>query len=111
MNIEEAREYALSLSDEVTEELFAKEWISWRIGGKWFMLTQLDAEEPRIAVKLPPEVGAGLREHYDGVRPAYHMNKTHWNDLYLNLLDNDFVKEQITASFLLVSKSPKHLKR
>lgn len=108
MNIEEVRAFALGISPEVTEELFAEEWISWRIGGKWFMLMQLDAPEPRVAVKLPPETGLELRDQYSGVRPAYHMNKTHWNDLYLNELSDDFVKEQITASYKLVrSKLPK----
>lgn len=110
MNIEEVREYALNLNERVTEELFSENWICWRIGGKWFLLMQLDAPEPRIAVKLPPAIGTLLREQYDGVRPAYHMNKTHWNDLYLNLLDSELVKEQITASYqLVVSKLPKKL--
>lgn len=112
MNIEEVRTFALSLSADVTEELFAEEWISWRIGGKWFLLMQLDAPEPRVAVKLLPEVAIDLRERYDGVRPAYHMNKRHWSDLYLDQLDDQFVKQQITASFQLVySKLPQKQRR
>lgn len=108
MNIEDVREYTLSLNADITEELFAEQWIVWRIGGKWFLLMQLDAPEPHIAVKLPPDVGMELREHYEGVRPAYHMNKTHWNDLYLDLLDDDLVKQQIKTSFDLVrGKLPK----
>ena len=103
MNIEEVRSYALSLNEQVTEELFAEQWISWRIAGKWFLLMQLDAPEPRVAVKLPPATSITLREQYDGVRPAYHMNKTHWSDLYLHLLDDAFIKEQISASFHLVA--------
>ena len=110
MNVEEVRTYALSLSPDVTEDLFADEWISWRIGGKWFMLMQLDAPEPRVAVKLPPEVGLNLREQYSGVQPAYHMNKRHWNDLYLNQLSGCFVKEQIKASYnLVVGNLPKRM--
>ena len=103
MNIEQVREFALSLHPEVTEELFAEQWISWRIGGKWFLLMQLDAPEPRVAVKLPPEEGLELRVQYDGIRPAYHMNKTHWNDLYLNHLDDTLVRELITRSFHIVA--------
>ena len=111
MDIEEVREYALGLSHMVTEELFAEEWISWCIAGKWFLLMQLDAPEPRVAVKLPPEVGQELREKYEEVRPAYHMNKTHWSDLYLDALDEAFVKEQILASYqLVVSKLPKKVR-
>ena len=110
MNVEEVRNYALSLDENVTEELFAEQWVSWRIAGKWFLLMQLDTPEPRVAVKLPPATGVALREQYEGVRPAYHMNKTHWSDLYLNQLDNDFIKEQIKASYSLVASklSKKH---
>ena len=56
MNIEEVRQYALGLDAAVTEDEFAENWLSWRIGGKWFMLMQLDAPQPRVAVKLPPDV-------------------------------------------------------
>ena len=103
MNIEEVRAYALGLDENVTECLFAKQWISWRIAGKWFLLMQLDAPEPRIAVKLPPATNIRLREQYEGVRPAYHMNKTHWSDLFLNMLNDDFIKEQIDISFQLAT--------
>ncbi|MBO4874745.1 MAG: MmcQ/YjbR family DNA-binding protein [Bacteroidales bacterium] len=103
MNIEEVREFALSLHPEITEVLFAEQWISWRIFGKWFLLMQLDAPEPRVAVKLPPDEGAELRVQYDGVQPAYHMNKTHWNDLYLNQLDGALVRKLITRSFQVVA--------
>lgn len=103
MNIEEVRVFALSLHPEITEVLFAKQWISWRIFGKWFLLMQLDAPEPRVAVKLPPDEGAELRVQYDGVQSAYHMNKTHWNDLYLNQLDDTLVRKLITRSFQIVA--------
>lgn len=108
MNIEEVRDFALSLNEQVTERLFADRWLSWRICGKWFLLTELDVPEPWVCVKLEPEIGERLREHYEGVRPAYHMNKKNWNDLTLGLLDDGFVKEQIKASYdLVVSKLPK----
>jgi predicted DNA-binding protein (MmcQ/YjbR family) len=108
MNIEEVREYALSLNEQVTEDLFVRSWVSWRIAGKWFLLTNLDVPEPHVAVKMLPEVAIDLRERYEGVGPAIHMNKKNWSELYLNLLDDDFVKEQIKASYdLVVSKLPK----
>ena len=79
MNIEEVRDYALSMNEQVTELLFADRWLSWRICGKWFLLTELDTPEPWVAVKLRPEVG-----------------------------DDDFIREQIKASYdLVVSKLPK----
>lgn len=69
------------------------------------MLMQLDAPEPRVAVKLQPDVAAVLREQFEGITPAYHKNKTHWSDLYLERLDDNFVIHQIQASYnLVVSK-------
>ena len=110
MNIEEVREYALSLNEHVTEDLFVKSWVSWRITGKWFMLTNLDVPEPHVAVKMQPDVAIELRDRYEGVGPAIHMNKKNWSELYLNQLDDDFVKEQIRNSYnLVVSKLPKKL--
>ncbi|WP_409997024.1 MmcQ/YjbR family DNA-binding protein [Alloprevotella tannerae] len=45
------------------------------------------------------------REQFEGITPAYHMNKTHWSDLYLERLDDNFVMHQIQASYnLVVSK-------
>lgn len=111
MSIEDVRDYALTLGC-VTEELFAENWISFRIAGKWFLLIQLDAPEPRVAVKLPPETGSALREEFAGVQPAYHMNKVHWNDLYLDMLEDGFVREQIRRSYdLVVGKLPKTVRR
>lgn len=108
MNIEDVRYYALGLGN-VTEDMFAENWLSFRVGGKWFLLVWLESPEPRVAVKLPPEVGLELRERYSGVQPAYHMNKSHWNDLYLERLEDDFIREQIARSYRLVSDSlPKH---
>ena len=103
MDIEQVRVFALGLHPDVTEQLFAEQWVSWRIAGKWFLLMQLDAPEPRVAVKLPPERGIELRERFSGVLPAYHMNKTHWNDLMLNQLDRLTIEHLITESFNLVA--------
>ncbi len=108
MNIEEVRDYALNMNGQVTERLFADRWLSWRICGKWFLLTELDVPEPWGCGKLEPEVGERLREQYEGVRPAYHMNKKNWSDLVLSRLDDNFVREQIRNSYnLVVSKLPK----
>ena len=49
-----------------------------------------------------------LRRAFEGVTPAYHMNKTHWNTVYL---DSDVPREEIErmtlASFELTAKKPR----
>ena len=76
MDIEQVRLFALSLP-HTTEDLFVEELLSFRVGGKWFMLLWLNAPEPRVAVKLPPDEAEELRDNYAGITPAYHMNKRH----------------------------------
>ena len=79
MNIEEVRLYALSLPGTTEDQAYGADWVLFRIEGKIFLHIWLNAPEPTCAVKLPPEQGQTLRDHYDGIRPAYHLNKVHWN--------------------------------
>lgn len=83
----------------------------FRIEGKIFLHIWLNAPEPTCAVKLPPEQGQTLRDHYDCIRPAYHLNKVHWNDVFLDEIDGEMVKDLINQSYRLVlSKLPKRLR-
>ena len=113
MNIEQARIFALSQPYATEDMPFGDDWVVFRIGGKVFMHIQLDAPEPRIAIKLPPETGAELREHYDAVRPAWHMNKVHWNDIYLTAgeLTDPQIQSLIEKSYTIVrNKLPRKTK-
>lgn len=111
MDIEQVREYALSL-DGVTEDMpYGPDWLIFRIEGKIFLHIWLESPEPTCAVKLKPELGEQLREDYEGVRAAYHLNKQHWNDLYLDTLDDMLVKQWIRMSYNIVrSHLPKRLR-
>jgi len=111
MNIEDVREYALTLPGATEDMPYGPDWLIFRIEGKIFLHIWLEAPEPTCAVKLEPDFGEELREHYGGVQPAYHLNKTHWNDLYLDLIDEPLVRQWIEHSYLLVrSKLPKRLR-
>lgn len=100
MNIEEVREYALSLPMATEDMPYGPDWLIFRIGGKIFLHIWLESPEPTCAVKLPPEEGEELRESMGGaVRPAYHLNKTHWSDLMLEQVDDDVVSRLIRESY------------
>ena len=108
MNIEEIRTFALSLHPEVTEDLFTETALSIRIHGKWFVLIRLETDEPNIAVNMQPDVALELRERYDAIRPAYHMNKEHWSDLFVERLYDHVIKQLIRQSYTnIVQKLPK----
>jgi predicted DNA-binding protein (MmcQ/YjbR family) len=90
---------------------YGPDWLIFRIEGKIFLHIWLESPEPTCAVKLEPEFGQSLREHYEGVRPAYHLNKTHWNDIYLDVIDDELTKQWIRQSYeLVLSKLPKKLR-
>lgn len=108
MNIEDVREYALSMPGATEDQAYGADWVLFRIERKIFLHIWLDSPEPTCAVKLPPEQGQQLRDHYDGIRPAYHLNKVHWNDIYLDEIDDGMVKKLIKESYQLVlNKLPK----
>ena len=111
MNIEDVRNYALTLAGAQEDMPYGPDWVVFRIEGKIFMHIWLEAPEPTCAIKLEPDYGESMRERYHGVRPAYHLNKTHWNDIYLNSIDDTNVMQWINISYSLVlSKLPKRLR-
>lgn len=80
--LDDVEAFAKSLHPAVTADLFAEDWVSFRIAGKWFLVFDLTVVEPRIAVKLDPEYALDLRDRHPGIRPAWHMNKRHWSNVY-----------------------------
>lgn len=111
MNLEDVRRLALSLPATTEDQAYGPDWVLFRVGGRIFLHIYLGAPQPTCAVKLPPEQGQSLREHYEGVQPAYHLNKLHWNDLLLNQLDDDLVRQLLVQSYRLVAaRLPRRLR-
>ena len=102
MSVEDVREFALALPGTTEDMPYGPDWVVFRVGGKIFLHIWLEAPQPTCAVKLEPEVGQELRMHHAAVRPAYHLNKVHWNDLCLEMLDDELVKRCVTRSHRLV---------
>ena len=109
MNIEEVREYCVSLPYVEEDMPYGNDWVVFRIGGKIFLHIWLEAPIPTIAIKLLPERGEQLRDEYNAFTPAYHLNKKHWNDIFIeNTFPSDMIKGWIDESYNLVkSKLPK----
>lgn len=115
MNIEQVREYTLSIPGVTEDQPFGDDIITYRIEGKIFLCLWLGGGkhdmkdgEPRFALKLSPERNEELREHYPTVTPAWHWNRKHWSDVYYWQMDEDVVKPWIRESYdLVVSKLPK----
>ena len=82
--IDEFRMYCLDKT-AVTEELpFGPDTLVFKVAGKVFALCDI-AEFESVNLKCDPEYALELRERYPAsVKPGYHMNKKHWNTIYLD---------------------------
>jgi predicted DNA-binding protein (MmcQ/YjbR family) len=105
MNIEDVRNYCLSLKG-VTEEMpFGPSNVVFKVMGKMFLLLPLDKENLVLSVKNTPEKNSDLRARYSNVVGAYHMNKIHWINVFIDFsTNNDWIRELIFESYILVKK-------
>lgn len=103
MNIEEFRDYCLTLP-YVTEEFpFGPETLVYKVGGKMFALSSLDWEGFRINLKNTPEKNEELRADYDFIVGGYHMNKKHWNTVIVDFrMTKQLFLSLINESYQLV---------
>ena len=70
---------------------------------KWFGLIFEKNGELCINVKCPPDIIAVLKEQYEAVKPAWHMNKKHWCTILGNKIPEDVLKQIIKISFDITS--------
>ena len=76
----------------------------FKIGGKIFAISSLDAEPLTVSVKCDPELSETLRASYDSIVPGYHLNKRHWITITLNAeVDDEQVRKLIEDSYDLVT--------
>ena len=92
MNIEELFDYCLSVEGAEATTPFDASTIVMKVMGKMFAMIPTDADRLCITLKCDPEKAVKLREEYDCVVSAFHMNKTHWNTIYL---DGDMPEKEI----------------
>lgn len=105
MNIETLRDYCLRKKHVQETFPFGEDTLVFKVMDKIFLLTGLDQPD-RFNVKCEPERAISLREEYEEVRPGYHMNKTHWNTVFMNgRLSDPQLKAMIDHSYDLVVKS------
>ena len=108
MYLEELREYCIS-KKAVEEALpFDDNVLVFKVMGKIFALTSISSGD-RVNLKCEPIYATELREQFSEIQPGFHMNKKHWNTVFLNgNLDNKFIGQLIDHSYdLVVATLPK----
>lgn len=111
MNIEELREYCISKKGVSEGFPFDEVTLVFKVGGKMFALTNLDGE-PSVNLKCDPERAIELREQFSSIIPGYHMNKVHWNTIFMDgSMSDQLLKELVDHSYLLILDSLPKAKR
>lgn len=99
MNIEEAREYCLSLKN--VTECFPFDDVSL-----------VFKVEPCVSLKCSTDYVEDLRERYTAVEGAWHFNKKYWNTIYLDRdMPDSEIKHWIHHSYReVIAKLPKKIR-
>lgn len=111
MNVEELRAYCMAKKGTTESFPFDSETLVIKVMGKMFALIPLE-RSATIALKCDPERAIELREQWDEITGAYHMNKTHWNTVVTNgRLSRSLLCELIDHSYDLIVGSLKKADR
>lgn len=111
MNIEEVREYCLSLPLVTEDMAFGEDHLLFRVCDKIFGCLSLHGDN-NFVVKCQPDFALELRDEYSDILPAFHWNKKYWNQFQLDgSLEPEFIKSLIRNSYCeVVAKLPRRLK-
>ncbi|TQK44524.1 putative DNA-binding protein (MmcQ/YjbR family) [Streptomyces sp. SLBN-118] len=108
MKAQELRAFCLEFNAAVEEFPFGPETSVFKVQGKLFALSALDAEPLKVNLKCEPEIAVQLRADHAAIAPGYHMNKRHWNTVTVGELPDRLVRELIEDSYdLVVAGLPK----
>jgi predicted DNA-binding protein (MmcQ/YjbR family) len=112
MNVEDFRFYCINKVGVTEEFPFDESTLVFKVMGKMFALSPLNEVEASANLKCDPDKAIELREIYPDIIPGYHMNKKHWNTIFLEReIDDSMIRELIDHSYeLVVAKLSKKLK-
>ncbi|MFE5680150.1 MmcQ/YjbR family DNA-binding protein [Streptomyces erythrochromogenes] len=96
------REFCLGFNAAVEEFPFTPETSVFKVKGKVFALSALDAEPLKVNLKCEPELAVRLREEHGAIVPGYHMNKRHWNTVTVGGIPDAMLRELVEDSYDLV---------
>ena len=111
MNVEEFREYCLSLKG-VEEKMpfvnvadrYSRDVLCFYVGDKWFCFVNVVVFD-FCCIKCDPVESGELQACYMGVKPGWHMNKRHWISVYFNRdVSDEMVRKLVKKSYDMVVK-------
>lgn len=108
MTPDQLRAFCLEFNDATEEFPFGPDVSVFKVAGKMFALSWLEADPLTVNLKCDPDDAVRLREEYPAIAPGYHMNKRHWNTVTVGELPDRMVRELVEDSYdLVVAGLPK----
>lgn len=109
--LDEFREYCLSKPGVTEDTPFGPDTLVFKVMNKMFAVTGIDKYE-FVNLKCAPERALELREQWPGIKPGWHMNKQHWNSVYVDgSVPDNLIKELTDHSYqLIVASLPKKVR-
>ena len=111
MDDQQARHYILSKPEAVEDYPFGPGVSVFKVKGKMFATLGLKVKTAdskmtaSINLKCAPEQAIMLRDIFSAVIPGYHMNKRHWNTVFLDAsIPKGEIERMIDVSYALVIK-------
>lgn len=100
MNVEDIRNYCLSLKGAEECFPFDDETLVFKALGEMFAFIPLEESDLCINLKCNPEKAVDLRDKYQAVQPGYHMNKKYWNTVTVTgEITEKLIKDWIKHSY------------
>lgn len=111
MNVETYRAHCIGKKGVTESFPFDSSALVFKVMGKMFSIANVD-DFQGFSAKCDPERAIALREEYpDGIVPAYHMSKKHWNGIKVGRgVPTELMFQLIDDSYdLVVAGLPKKL--
>jgi predicted DNA-binding protein (MmcQ/YjbR family) len=103
MDLKHLREYCLKKKGTSEDFPFDDKALVFKVGPKMFALTNINKKPLCVNLKCDPMLAVQFRQEFKSVEPGYHMNKTHWNTIYLDgSIPDEKIKWMIDHSYELV---------
>ncbi len=97
MDFEVLKRYLFNLPETRLEFPQGPDTLVFKIMGKAFAYVSWQSDPIFISIRCDPQKAVQLRNQYHGVMPGFHMNRTHWNSIYLN---NEHVPDDLFLQWI-----------
>jgi len=103
LTLQDIRAYCATKKGATEDFPFDFQTLVFKVGGRMFALTGIDAAELSVNLKCDPYRSIELRSRYSQVTPGYHMSKKHWNTVCIDgVIPDKEILEMIDHSYDLV---------